>query len=141
MSEQQPKSDSVKVIEVVPAEANEESPSTDNQANPLGLLGHQFTVAAEAAWTSDQRQEIQKNLIRNAQAMRERLDTFLHQLRADRRASEVMKQAEALADTVRDSVSADDVRKNYSHMADLLGGKVREAGERFSRHGDEPKKN
>ncbi|CCF83278.1 hypothetical protein [Nitrolancea hollandica] len=84
MDEQQPKADSVTVMDVAPAETGETTPHTFNPANPFGLLTRQFVVAAEAAWTNEQRRAIQQELCTKAQVMRERLDTFLDQLRADR---------------------------------------------------------
>lgn len=68
--------------------------------------------------------------------MRDHLDTVLEQLRSDRRTSGVMDQADDVADSIRESVPADDVRKNITHMADFLAGKMREAEERFDRHDD-----
>lgn len=84
MDEQQPKADSVMVMDVAPAEASKTPPHAVDPANPFGLLTHQFMVVAEAAWTDEQRRAIQKDLCNKAQVMRERLDMFLVQLRAER---------------------------------------------------------
>jgi hypothetical protein len=84
MDEQRPKADSVMVIDAAPAEIGATPSPTSNPANPFGLLKHQFVVAAEAAWTNEQRRAIQKELCTKAQVIRERLDTFLDQLRAER---------------------------------------------------------
>ncbi len=84
MDEQQPKADSVTVMDVEPAETGKVPAHPHNPVNPFGLLTRQFVVAAEAAWTNEQRRAIQQELCTKAQVMRERLDTFLDQLRADR---------------------------------------------------------
>ncbi len=84
MDEQQPKADSVTVMDVEPAGTETPPSRPHNPANPFGLLTHQFVVAAEAAWTNEQRRAIQKELCTKAQVMRARLETFLDQLRAER---------------------------------------------------------
>lgn len=142
MDDQQPKAEpeKAKAIEVVPGKNNEPPPPTDNVASHFEALGRQFAATAQAAWHSDQRQEVQKDLTNGVQAMRDHLDTLLDQLRSDKRTSGVIDQAEEMADSVRDSGPADDVRKNLSHMSDFLSGKVREAGERFDRPDGDSKK-
>lgn len=139
MSEQQPKADSVSATDVASDEASEAPTHTDNLANPFGLLKHQFTVPADAAWTSEQRQAIQKDLFIRAQVMRERLYALLEQLRAERRANEAMNRAEEMSHTVRYRITAAGVQENGSPMAELLAGTVRESGTQFLPQDDESK--
>lgn len=140
VDDQQPKSEPEKAIEIAPGETTETPPPSDNLSRQFEALGRQFAATAQAAWNSDQRHAMQKDLINGVQAMRDHLDAVLEQLRSDGRTSGVMDQADDVADSIRENVPVEDVRKNITHMADFLAGKMREAEERFERHDDEPKK-